>query len=211
MNILFYDIETTDLPDWKTPSEAESQPHMIQVAASLVDSERREIVSGINLYVIPEGWTIPEDVTQLTGITTDFARRVGVFEETAANVLYYLWYGCDLRVAHNEQFDARIMRIATKRYLSVEAQDAWKEGAKFCTMRESTNLCAIPQTSGRGKYKFPKLSEAYAHFTGRIMEREHNAWHDMRAAMTVYWAIVDQAAEAKENCRPVGARHGGVE
>ena len=38
MNLaLFYDTETTGLPDFKAPSEAQHQPHIVQLAALLVD------------------------------------------------------------------------------------------------------------------------------------------------------------------------------
>jgi DNA polymerase-3 subunit epsilon len=39
---LAFDTETTGIPDWKMPSESEYQPHLVQLAAILVDADTRE-------------------------------------------------------------------------------------------------------------------------------------------------------------------------
>lgn len=195
MNILFYDTETTGLPDWFSPSEAAQQPHIVQLAAAIVDSETRRIEASVNLIVRPDGWTIPDPVGTLNArlfqITTEQAAKTGIPEADALQIFLAMWRVCELRVAHNERFDARIVRIATKRYCGMEAQEAWKAGYQFCTMVASTDLCRIPKASGRGGWKFPKLSEAYTHFTGEEFVDAHNAWEDLTAAQAVYWGILD--------------------
>nr|WP_299241463.1 hypothetical protein [uncultured Halomonas sp.] len=40
--ILFFDTETTGLPDWKVPSDSEHQPHLVQLAAVLADDDARQ-------------------------------------------------------------------------------------------------------------------------------------------------------------------------
>jgi len=138
---LIYDTETTGLPDWKVPSEAEHQPHIVQLAAVL--AERDEI-----------------------------------------------------RIAHNEQFDARIVRIATKRYCSEDVQKDWKEGAKFCTMRKSMNILKLPNTTGHGgAFKFPRLEEAYRFFAGEEMKNAHSAMGDVKAVNRVYQGILEHCGE----------------
>lgn len=62
--VLFYDTETSGLPDWHAPSEAPQQPHIVQIAAGLVDVDTRAMVAGLDLIVAPDGWTIPDDVAQ---------------------------------------------------------------------------------------------------------------------------------------------------
>ena len=192
MNILFYDNETTGKPDWHSPSEGENQPHIIQLAAALVDDETHKPIASMNLIIKPDGWVIPEDVVEVHGITTEHASQVGVPEEVALGTFLALWRASDVRVAHNEQFDARIIRIATKRFCDEQTQDEWKAGAKFCTMRNSTNICQIPTTNGRGKYKLPKLEESYFFMTGREMSDAHTAQGDVRGCMAVYWGIRDR-------------------
>ncbi len=202
--VLFYDTETSGLPDWHAPSEAPQQPHIVQIAAGLVDVESRAMIAGIDLIVAPDGWTIPDEVARVHGITTETAQRYGVAELVALNTFLDLWSCADLRVAHNEPFDARIIRIALKRFIGDDQPndapspiaDVWSHGAAQCTARLATPICAIPPTermraAGRFNHKTPNLAEAYRHFFGRDPERQHSAAADMAACMQIWFAIAD--------------------
>ena len=68
--LFFYDTETTGIPNFKEPSEHPDQPHIVQIAAALVDDETRKTVSSINLIIKPDGWAIPEELTEIHGIST---------------------------------------------------------------------------------------------------------------------------------------------
>ena len=68
---LFFDTETTGIPNWKIPSESEEQPHIVQIAAILCDSDTKEIKEEIELIVRPDGWVIPDEVAEINGITTE--------------------------------------------------------------------------------------------------------------------------------------------
>lgn len=191
MYLLFYDVETTGLPDWHQPSGAEQQPHMVQLAAALVDNETRNPIQSMNVIIRPDDWKIPDDTTRVHGINTELAVKTGVPESVALDMFLALWHASDCRVAHNEQFDARIIRIATKRYSPETTQDEWKAGNanKFCTMRDSTGILKLPKTNGKGGHKYPKLEEAYQFFTGTEMANCHTAQDDVQACSAVYWEI----------------------
>ena len=183
---LFYDTETTGLPDWKTPSGGDNQPHIIQLAAALYDMESDKIVSSINLIVRPDGWEIPEETIELHGITPAIAMEVGIPEEEFVRMFLKLWSGRP-RVCHNRTFDQRIIRIACKRYEPDDIIEAWAEKETHeCTMLASTAICKIPGKNGKGGYKWPTLEEAYEYFTGRKLEGAHNAANDVRACYEVY-------------------------
>ena len=77
--ILFYDTKTTDLPLWREPSEHPDRPHIAQLAA-LLCLDGVEIAS-LNAIVRPDGWTIPDEVAAIHGITTERAREEGVPRE----------------------------------------------------------------------------------------------------------------------------------
>lgn len=198
--ILFYDTETTGLPDFKAPSEAPHQPHIVQLAALLVDPGTRETIASMDVIVRPDGWRIPADVAAVHGITTERAITVGVSESIALGLFMDLWQAADFRVGHNESFDARIIRIAQHRFECGEL-DVWKEGRAECTARLATPICALPPTekmkaARRFHHKTPNLSEAYRHFTGRELENAHSAMADVLACRDVYFNIVDMKEAA---------------
>ncbi len=194
MNLkLFFDTETTGLPDFKAPSESAHQPHIVQLAALLVDMDTRETIQSMDVICRPDGWTIPDEVAAVHGITTQHALDVGIPESLAVSMFMELWAGRP-RVAHNQQFDARIVRIALLRHQNQEAADDWKAGAAECTAILATPICALPPTEkmkavGRFHHKTPNLGEAYRHFTGKGLENAHSAMADVMACRDVYFAI----------------------
>lgn len=197
----FYDTETTGLPLFREPSEHPGQPHLVQLAAALVDLDTRETVASLDVVVRPDGWTIPDDVAAVHGITTDYAAAVGVPESLALSLFLEMWGG-RLRIAHNEQFDARIIRIAQYRAGELDADlDRWKVGPTECTARLATPILQLPPTAkmvaaGRNHFKTANLGEAVEFFTGKPLENAHNAMADVEGCMAVYFAIQDRQREA---------------
>ena len=195
---IFYDTETTGLPLFKEPSEHPDQPHIVQLAACLVDLDTRKTISSMDVIVRPDGWTIPDDIAAIHGITTEHAADVGIPESLAVGMFMELW-NHRLRIAHNQQFDARILRIALMRFEGQEAADDWKAGESECTAIMATPICKIPPTgkmvaAGFNKFKTTNLAEAYRHFMGCDFENAHSALADVQACMAVYFAAKGAAA-----------------
>lgn len=212
--ILVFDTETSGLPLFEEPSEHQDQPHIVQLAALLIDPDTRKEVGALDVVVRPDGWTIPAEVAAIHGITQEMAMDVGIPEATAVDMLMAMWDGgLRLRVAHNESFDARILRIALKRHIDprggrfvdgteVFVSDTWKAGSAVCTQRLATPILKLPPTAKmraakRFHHKSANLGEAYEHFTGQPLEGAHNAMVDVRACATVFFAIkaLQQAEE----------------
>ena len=209
MNIaLVYDTETTGLPLFSEPSEDPRQPHIAQLAACLVDLDTRKTISSMDVIVRPNGWTIPDDVAAIHGITTEHAMDVGIPEDVAIDMFLSLWDQRRMRIAHNESFDARILRIAIKRYIDVcqaesapPMSDVWKAGSAKCTQVLSTPILKLPPTAkmkaaGRNHFKSANLGEAYQHFTGKPLEDAHSAMADVLGCLTVYFSVQDHLAKA---------------
>lgn len=198
---IFYDCETSGLPLFREPSEHPGQPHLVQLAAALVDLDTRETVASLDVVIRPDGWTIPDDVAAVHGITTDYAAAVGVPESLALSLFLEMWGG-RRRIAHNEQFDARIIRIAQHRAGELDTDlDRWKAGPTECTARLATPILQLPPTAkmvaaGRTHYKTANLGEAVEFFTGKPLENAHNAMADVEGCMAVYFAIQDRQREA---------------
>lgn len=189
---LIFDTETTGLPDWKEPSDSPQQPHLVQLAAHLVDVDAEKVIQTLDVVIKPEGWVIPQEVTDIHGITTEYAIRVGVPEKLALEMFLSMWDG-RTRVAHNTTFDNRIIRIGTKRYFGEDIQTTWKEGEYECTSLLSKPIMKM-EPKGRYGFKMPKLEEAYLHFTGKKLENAHTAIADVNACMEVYFSIMRSQA-----------------
>lgn len=202
--MLVYDFETQSLPLFHEPSEDPRQPHIVELGAILVDTASRRTVSTLNVIVKPEGWTIPEETTAIHGISTERALEVGVPERLAVRMLFSMWAsGRRVRVAHNEQFDARIMRIALMRHANTEMADEWKAGPRECTATMAAPIVNLPPTAnmvraGFKKPKTPTLSEAYRHFMGRDFDGAHSALADATACKDIYFAMQDLQAQPQQ-------------
>ena len=195
---LFLDTETTGLPLWKEPSEHPDQPHMVQLAAKLVNLNTREVVRSMDVLIKPDGWTIPEDTIAVHGITNERAAAEGIPEVDAVHQLLAMAEELDVDgevIGHNISFDKRIVRIAIKRHIDAQLPegadshaDAWKDRKDFCTMWKSKPHTRLPGN------KHPKLTEAYQHFMGKPMEGAHSAGGDVDGCIAVYFGIRDAEA-----------------
>lgn len=196
---LAYDSETSGLPLFGSPSEDPGQPHIVQLGARLVDLDTRDVISTLDVVIRPEGWEIPDDVAKVHGITTERALAVGVGESLALGMLLEMWSMAEVRIGHNEQFDARIIRIAQHRFDDIDL-DAWKDAPAECTARLATPIMKLPPTAKmlaakRNHPKTPNLSEAVEFFTGAPLMKAHSALADVDGCLAVYWAIKDGITE----------------
>jgi DNA polymerase-3 subunit epsilon len=194
--ILFFDTETTGLPVWKEPSGSNNQPHLVQLAAILCNADTREVISTMDVIIKPDGWEIPQETIDVHGITNEMALKLGIPEKQALEQFLELRGNAD-RVAYNKTFDQRIIRIATKRYSAEEVIEQWAIKDDFhCAMIMSKPIVKCPAKT-RGKFKNPKLQEAYQHFFGESFEHAHSAMADTKACMKVYWACIDDDTLSK--------------
>ncbi len=211
MKALFYDTETQGLPLWNQPSEHPSQPHIVQVGALLVDIEKGKTLASLDLTVCPDGWVIPDDVAKIHGITTEHASSCGVPESLALRTLIELWQRADFRVGHNEQFDARIIRIALHRFAGPDDPERWKNGRAECTQVDSTPILKLPPTermiaAGFGKkFKSANLREAHMHFIGEELVDAHSAFADAKACRDVWFAIKHELKRTLPKATPAAA------
>jgi DNA polymerase-3 subunit epsilon len=201
--ILFYDTETNGLPLWREPSNHPGQPHITQLAAELFDADSGRTLAFMDVLIHPDEWTIPGDLQKLTGITNELVSRFGHPLKDALSMFMQMWCESDLRVAHNESFDQRMIRIEAARVLNERHgfHEDWKRGEVFCTQANSVAILNLPPTpkmlaAGFNKPKSPNLGEAYEFFTGKKLEGAHNAAADLAACKAVYFGILDHRAKA---------------
>lgn len=192
--ILFFDTETTGLPDFKARSNDPSQPHLVQLAMLLCDDAGAEIEAH-NVIIKPDGWVIPDEVARIHGITTAIALEKGIPETDAVAMFVLAQAKAGLRVAHNESFDRRIMRIAMTR-AGIDRPDieAIEARASYCTCTKATPIVNLPPTArmlaaGFTKAKQAKLSECIIHFFNEELDGAHDALVDVRACARVFFHL----------------------
>jgi DNA polymerase-3 subunit epsilon len=183
---LFLDTETTGIPLYGERSTHPNQPHLVEIAGILVDHDWK-VVDTYHAIIRPMGWNIPQNVTAIHGITEAMATENGILEDQALAGFFALAQRANLRVAYNEQFDARILRIAALRHDPSKA-DWWANMPSQCAMRLTQNLIGG---------KVPTLYESHQVILGRQMKRQHTALGDAQACMDVFKALATGAARSK--------------
>lgn len=187
---LFFDTETTGVPVKGAKTGDPRQPKLVQLAFILTDEQGKER-SSCSVIVKPEGWKIPDDAAAVHGITTDMAHAYGIPLKAALAVFAHTLLRCDLLVAHNIQFDLKILSYAFDRIGMSGSMVTIDSVRKHCTMGASLEIMKLPPTpamvrAGRGPYKSPRMSEAYKYFTGDELVGAHDALADVRGCVAVY-------------------------
>lgn len=192
---LFFDTETTGLPDWHNPSDQPQQPHMVELCAILAN--RDTVLEELHVLIKPDGWIIPDDVIAIHGITNERAHAEGIPEADATGRFLALANKAAMRVGFNVSFDERIVRIAIMRYFGVDRADGFKVGTTYCVMQSAKPIMKLAATAQmlakkqRG-YKTPNLGEAVQFLTGKPLEGAHTAKGDCYATRAAYYALRDR-------------------
>ena len=182
--VLFYDTETSNMPLFDQPSSDPGQPHIAQIAAALVDTDTRKDLASLNFTVMPDEWSCDPEAQTVHGITPEVMAAIGIPEWLALRAFLELWHHADQRIGHVESFDARIIRIAMKRFVSDAAADGWKLGSAFCTHRAAKDH--VPALKGKGR---GTLAQVHRHYLNTDFDGAHSAEADMRATQRVYFAM----------------------
>lgn len=193
--ICVYDTETSGLPLYKQPSDDPAQPHLVEISAGLYDLETENLVATFHSIVRPDGWVIAPEVAAIHGIDQERALADGRPEADVVEDFLLFARRAALRVAHNEAFDSRILRIAIKRYQGEAAADAWSEAPSRCTAQMSTKLVNLPPTEkmlakGMNFPKTPSLTECLKHFFDEDSgEEAHAASYDRHGCARVFFHV----------------------
>lgn len=177
MRLLIFDTETTGLPKSRAaPSEGPNNwPHMVSISWVILDTNTNEIVTTRDYMIKPADWIIPEESTNIHGITTELAILRG--RELREVVQEFLLEECDAWVAHNLEFDIGVLVNAV--LWDLKLQFPATRQRKFCTMRLSKDICKLP--GKYGNYKNPKLKELYSFVFGKMPDEDklHRSIYDV--------------------------------
>lgn len=194
-DVLFFDTETTGVPDYKLSWETDfnKYPHIVQLAWIYRGKEHSYIIK-------PEGWEIPEEAVAVHGITTEQAIKEGKPIEEVLGEFIGWCLNAKLICGHNIHFDTSIIkanilrRFGPYKYDAARVEEALYKGKRIDTMRPSMKW--VDARTSNGRMKFPRLEELYS----RCFPGESFPAHD---------ALADTKAVAR--CLPVLLKLGLVE
>lgn len=210
MNVLLIDTETSGLPNFREPSDHPSQPHMLQLAAIMLDvgwDDAEFIVANetakFNHFVKPDGWQVDErpigddgkpTAFSVHGISNAKLNAEGVpLTDLMDRFDAEFMAKADEVYAYGAGFDRRILRIAGFRRWGRDGHP--RKGAVappwFCVLQTMTPLCQLPPTeamlaTGRNRFKPPKLSEAHRFAFDEDFDGAHDAMNDLRATLRLW-------------------------
>lgn len=181
---LVFDVETTGLPDRGEVVTSPSYPHIVEMAALLVDETGVEAGS-FNFIVKPDGWTIPDEAAAVHGVTQERATALGVPLALAVAAYVNLRALADEVAGHNVSFDLGLIAAAIHRLGRVPSHPG--PSKIVCTADLGALVCRLPPTekmiaAGFDHFKRPTLSELHRHLFGEEHAGAHTALADCRAA-----------------------------
>jgi DNA polymerase III epsilon subunit-like protein len=200
--LLIFDTETTGLFP-KNP--AEEKPYITQLSFIVYDLSTESIRSSFNSYIsIPDEVEIPEIVTEITGITKYLCLTQGIPIQEALAALYHASVLCDTIIAHNIEFDIKMVLTEIQRNLPSlksypEIKDmfhpnrlAYYNIKLDCTMQLTVDACSLLRTTNKNYTykKFPKLKETYEFlFKKPTPDNLHNSIIDVIVCLRCYVKI----------------------
>ena len=183
MQITFIDTETTGFP--KRGVTLDKQPWVLQLGLITTNEWLRPMFTYCAVIDIPQDAEIPEAAAEIHGIRRIHLDEFGVSPRSITNFYCQVVARADLVVMHNLSYDTTMMKIMAERFgLDVPNFNS------LCTMLTATDVLELP---GRypGKYKWPKLEEAFKYFVGADMPGAHDALADVRGTIEVFRGLLD--------------------
>lgn len=180
--LFFTDTETTGIPDFSKPADAEGQPRVASMAGVLVKRSTRDIISFYNFPIRPEGWTMPPEVAKIHGMTQEWLETYGISIQDVLRLYRYMIAQGAVIVAHNAQFDLKMLRGELRRF---NCPDLFENTWRICTYRQSPDDCKHQRGNKR-------LGTMYEYYTGQKPKNEHRAIGDVQMLRQMFFAMEDR-------------------
>lgn len=186
---LFFDTETTGIlrgfNSQRPITDSYNWPRLVQLAWMMTDKEGKVLKQQSHI-IIPEGFYILDDAVAVHHITTDRARKEGQLLRVVLDEFVSDLELAEQIVCHNVDFDKGV--VGAELYRHDMDYDALKNKPATCTMKSSTDYCAIPKKNADG-YKWPSLQELYCKLFGHEFSDAHDALADITATKECYFEL----------------------
>ncbi|MCU4176994.1 DNA polymerase III subunit alpha [Carboxylicivirga sp. N1Y90] len=183
---LIFDTETTGLPKkFKAPlTDFDNWPRMVQLAWQCHDVEGN-LLFAKNHVITPEGYTIPEDVVAVHGISTEIAHEKGIPLKDALLDFVEDVKKAKFIIGHNVEFD---LNIVGAELLRCEMEEILTSSPSLCTKDESTEYCGLRNKSGT--IKPPTLTELHIKLFNAPFPEAHNAAADVEYTTRCFLELI---------------------
>jgi len=200
MFFLVFDTETTGLPKkFKAPlNDFDNWPRMVQLAWQCHDLEGNLLFSK-NHVITPDGFTIPEDVIAVHGISNEIAKEKGIPLKEALIDFVADVKQAKFIIGHNVEFD---INIVGSELLRCEMEEIMTTAPSLCTKDESTDYCGLRNKSGT--IKPPTLTELHIKLFNEPFPEAHNAAADVEYTTRCFLELVRVGAISPEKLRMTG-------
>lgn len=208
---LVFDVETSGLIPKGEPA-LDICPYILQLSFVVFNTNTLTVEKQYNTYInIPSKVQIIPEIEKLTGITRAKCNS-GVVVTEALTELYNAYLKCDKIIAHNIDFDSKMVRIELARNSGRKTRhlcdllntgfELTNKKDRYCTMTHSIELCsivvdAIDRKGQPYQYKkFPRLSELHQKLFDTIPENLHDSMVDTMACLRCYMKMEHNIALA---------------
>lgn len=196
MKVLVFDVETTGLMTDKNASitDTSSWPYIVQLSFLMYDTGVNRItIINDDIIRLPQSIVISDTSSAIHGITNQKSQELGVSIKYSLIKFNECLKQADIIVGHNISFDKRLIMVecirnSIKQHFTVNGI----RKIEYCTMKNGVDICKIEAETytGRKYFKFPKLSELYYHYFGKIPEGLHNSKIDILVTLRCYCMMV---------------------
>lgn len=188
---LYLDTETSGLWRESLPLDDPSQPHAIEIAATLWRED--ECLSTFSCLVKPEGWENEPEALLAHSITTTVAARYGLPLFLAMAVLKELVNRADRIIGFNlHGFDRKVLWSELRR---LGAEPRWfiaRAANDFVDVMELA-AAALKIPGQYGDYRWPSLEEAHKALLPHVAwNPRHRALDDCLSCRRVHRALMEK-------------------
>ncbi len=183
MKMAFMDYETTDLPVWGKPSGDDCQPYMVSAAVIIRDNS--QVIAQYHDFIAAPVESAPK-AFEAHGLTKAYLDDRGTDMVQAAKDITALVQNCDYLVAHNVNFDKRILRISIKRFLDDDTAEKVKRIPHYCTMKACKDMWGLRRYDKGGT--LDDCCEKLLQMAPR--EGPHGALEDVNRCLALYDELV---------------------
>ena len=184
MMYLFFDTETNGKAinfnaDY---TQVDNWPRITQLAYA-VYSDAGNLIGTSSCLVKPDGWVVPKEQFFIdNNMSTERCEAEGLPIIEVLSQFVEVINHSDVMVAHNMAFDLKVVQAEMHR-LGLKAT---KRPKKFCTMKETSEICKIPRKYGN---KWPKLEELHKFLFQCDFDGAHDALNDVMATAKCFFEL----------------------